>query len=280
MLSFSKTAPWIVITFGSLLASAGYVFLIFPLHLFEGGITGVGLIANKISGLPIGVTSLAITFAIYLAGIRIIGKNFGVKAFYATSIVYLSIDIFSLFKPPPLTNDLLLASFYGALLTGTGMGLIFFNGSATGGSDAIAQILKKLYNIPIGRSLIAIDFLVLSCAAFLVGIEKIMYSFLFIFVQIKVMDTILNGLEIDQKITIITKEPERIKVALHSKKYKYIIYSSDAAFSEVIKYSIVVVVPKKYIPVVKKTISEIDVEVFVFVEDVYQVYNQSFSLKK
>lgn len=274
---FKTLFPYIAITIGATLASAGYVFLIFPLNLFEGGITGVGLLANKTFGVPIGTTGLIITLFIYVIATKILGKSFGVKSIYATVLVFGFIDLFPLIYSGKVTNDVLLASFYGALLTGTGMGIVFSFGASTGGSDAIAQIMKKLYCIPIGRSLIAVDFIVLSVATFYVGVEKIMYSFLFIFIQIKVVDTILNGLEANQKITIITSETEKVKAALLGRLERGItIYKATGAYTDEEKSSLITVVSKKQTPVIKRIVSEIDAKVFVIIEDVHQVYGEGF----
>jgi len=269
--------PWIMITIGSVTLSFGYVVLIFPLNLFEGGITGVGLIANKALGLPIGVTSLIITLLIYAVATKILGKGFGFKSLYATVVTYILIDAIPLLGIKPLTDDILLASFYGAILAGIGMGLVFMYGASTGGSDAIAQIMKKVYGIPIGRSLIAVDFIVLSIAIYFVGVEIIMYSFIFIFVQIKVVDTILNGLEANQKVTIVTTEPEKIRDEILFRLERGItMYEAVGGFSGDKKHSLITVVPKKETPVLKKIISGIDSEVFVIIEDVHQVYGEGF----
>ncbi len=276
---FKKTplTPWIFITIGCIMSSFGYVVLIFPLNLFEGGVTGLGLIANKLFGLPIGTTSLGLTFIVYWIATKILGKSFGKRSIYATVLVYLLIDILPFLNIGTITNDTILASFYGAIFIGSGMGLVFYYGASTGGSDAFAQIMKKLYNIPIGRSLIAVDFVVLSIAIYFIGMEKVMYSFLFIFIQIKVVDTILNGLEASQKVTIITDNPDLIKNAILSKLSRGVtLYTSKGAYTGEEKTTIVTVVSKKETPHLKKIIADTEAKVFVTIEDVHQVYGEGF----
>ena len=85
------------------------------------------------------------------------------------------IDLFLILKMKPVTDDMLLAAFYGGAIVGLGLGLIYFAGASTGGSDALAQILWNLKRIPISQTLIAIDILVLGAAtAIFIPLEQIM----------------------------------------------------------------------------------------------------------
>ena len=139
----ANAGSWLLITFGTLLSSFGYVIFILPLNLFEGGVTGLGIIIAKFLGnlfadgrmLPVvGVISWSLTLLIFAASVRIMGKSFGARSIYSTTLLYFSMDIFLWLLQSYgydakirqlLDHELLVASIYGALAIGTGMAIVF-----------------------------------------------------------------------------------------------------------------------------------------------------------
>ena len=212
---------WVVITIGAVISAVGYVVFILPMDMVEGGVTGLGIIVKHLTGLPIvGLSSLAVTGIVFFFAIRILGKGFGTKSIYATILMNVLIDVFSILNLKLNLNegDILLAAFYGGASVGFGLGLIYFAGASTGGADGIGQILWKLKKIPMGRTLIVIDIFVLTLAAIIfIPIKNIMYSMIFIYIEIKVIDMVLNGLRANQRIMIVTDYPDKLKKALFTK---------------------------------------------------------------
>lgn len=137
---------------GSVISAAGYVIFILPMDMVEGGVTGIGIIVKHLTGLPIvGISSLAITAVVFAFAIKMLGKGFGVKSIFATILMNILIDFFSIMKLSVnlSQSDILLAAFYGGASVGFGLGLIYFAGASTGGADGLAQILWKLKKYPL-----------------------------------------------------------------------------------------------------------------------------------
>ncbi|MDD3146913.1 MAG: YitT family protein, partial [Candidatus Riflebacteria bacterium] len=138
-----EAGSWLWITFGTLLSSFGYVLFILPLNLFEGGVTGLGIILAKFLGsifadgrmLPVvGIISWTLTLIIFAASVRLLGRSFGARSIYSTSLLYFSMDIFLWYLQSRgydvkirqlLDHELLVASIYGALAIGAGMAIVF-----------------------------------------------------------------------------------------------------------------------------------------------------------
>lgn len=276
---FHNIWPWILITFGAILSAAGYVVFILPRNMVEGGVTGIGIVVKHITGLPIvGTSSLVITGFVFIIAFKILGKGFGAKSIYATILMNIALDVFLIVKIPTAPGDNLLAAIYGGGIVGFGLGLIYISGASTGGSDAIAQILWKLKKIPIGKTLIVIDIFVLGTASIIfIPFESIMYSMIFIFVEIKVIDMVLNGINASQRIMILTDKPDEMKeVILSSLNRGITIFKGIGAYSGKEKLVLTSVVPKKKIPVIRRIIASIDERAFVIVQDVHQVYGEGF----
>jgi len=276
---FSKVWPWIAITVGSVLAAGGYVVFILPMNMVEGGSTGIGIIAQHLTGLPIvGTTSLIITAVMFFIATRILGKSFGARSIYATILMNLLIDFFMIIDIKKLSEDMLLNAFYGGAVVGLGLGLIYYSGASTGGADALGQVLWKLKKIPMGRTLIALDFVVLGAATLIfIPLEQIMYSLIFIFIEIKVIDMVLNGIQANQRIMIVTDNPDEMKVAILDRLNRGItLFKGEGAFTGKERYTLTTVVPIKEVPEVRRIVSAHDEKAFVIIQDVHQVYGEGF----
>ncbi len=287
-LLIEKTWQWLLITVGCVLAAGGYVVFILPMNMVEGGVTGLGIIARHLTGLPIvGLTSLVITAFVFIAATKILGKSFGAKSIYATILMNVLIDVFMLLEVSKITDDMLLGAFYGGAIVGLGLGLVYFAGASTGGSDALGQVLWTLKRIPIGSTLIAVDVVVLGVATFLfIPFEQIMYSMIFIFVEIKVIDMVLNGIRANQRVMIVTDMPDEIKKAIFdSLRRGLTIFTGTGGYTGHERYMLTSVVPKKNIPELRRIIAHVDENAFVIIQDIHQVYGEGFeklpkSLKK
>lgn len=278
-----KLWPWMVITLGSFISAIGYVLFILPMEMVEGGVTGIGIIVKQITGLPIvGISSLFVTAIVFVIAIKILGKGFGAKSVYATILMNVLIDLLSILdlKINLDSSDILLAAFYGGGIVGLGLGLIYFAGASTGGADAVGQILWKLKRIPIGRTLVIIDVFVLAIAAVIfIPIKNIMYSMIFIYIEVKVIDMVLNGLRANQRIMIVTDYPDKMKKALFSKlKRGLTIFRGIGGYTGKERFMLTSVLPKKSIPEVRRIISSVDERSFVIVQDIHQVYGEGFEL--
>ncbi len=291
---------WLLVTLGTLLSAVGYVIFILPLNLFEGGVTGLGIIVAKVLGklfadgkiLPItGITSWILTLIIFSIAIRILGRSFGAKSLYATTLLYFLMDtmLWVLQKTGydksislVFSTDLLVAAIYGALLIGIGMALVFNEGAATGGGDAFCQMVRKKFHIPIGRTMLTMDTVVLSMGFFtfdsrMVGFKTMMYSFIYIFISTQVLDTVLNGFRANQLVVINTGTPDELKKAI----YEYISrgvteYKAMGGFSGKKRTILETVISRKSVPRLRRLISELDPSAFVIVQNTEQVYGLGF----
>ncbi len=296
----SEIASWLLITFGTLLSATGYAVFILPLNLFEGGVTGIGIVIAKFLGemfyegrmLPIvGLISWFLTLILFAIAVKLLGRSFGARSIYATTLLYFSMDLILWLMQKSgyaakivdlLGRELLVAAIYGAMMIGAGMAIVFNQGAATGGADALAQMVRKLKQIPVGKTILAMDVVVLSIGFFtfadvMTGFRTMMYSFIFVFIQAKVLDTILNGFSANNLVTIITENPEEIKQAVFAELARGMtVYQGQGGYTGVAKITLSTVVSKKQIPVLRRLVAQTDPDSFVIVQPTEQVYGNGF----
>lgn len=183
-----------IIVCGAFVYGISVVMFTSPNNIAPGGMTGVATVLNYLFGLPIGTMIFVMNIPLFIWGWIENGVSFLTKTIIGTALVSLSIDLLTPFLPA-YTGDALLASIFGGLLNGVGLGFIFYRGGSTGGVDIVAlNIHKRFPHITTGNIILITDIIVLVLAFYAYGsLESVLYAMTAIFVSIKVIDTISYG---------------------------------------------------------------------------------------
>lgn len=271
---------YIWITIGSLLVAAGISFFLIPADLATGGITGLAMVINKVvPGITIGNALLVLNIILFIVGFLAIGKAFGAKTIYAsfllTGIIYV-IDTFVVLEGP-LVDDLLVNLIVGILISGIGLGIVFNQNASTGGTDIIAKVLNKFFNIEIGKSLLIADFVVVSLAAFSFGIELAIYAFLGIIFNGLIVDNVIEGFNLKISVSIISSESAAIqKFIVEQLERGATIYHAKGAYTNTNKEIVNSVMNKKEFVRLKNHIKSLDQNAFVMTSNVREVLGEGF----
>lgn len=185
---------YFVITAGSVIYALSVVIFTSPNNIAPGGLTGVATMLNFLFALPIGTIIFLLNIPLFVWGAFENGTSFLAKTLTGTALVSISIDVLTPLLPT-YTGDEILASIFGGILNGLGLGLIFSRGGSTGGVDIIAlNVHKKLPHISTGNVILLSDTAVLVMVYFVYNsFESVMYALVAIFVSIKVIDTVSLG---------------------------------------------------------------------------------------
>lgn len=116
------------------------VFLV-PNYLIDGGVVGIALMASKITGISFSIFVILINLPFLYVGYKQIGKSFTISTLFA--IACISVFSACMHDIPPLVRDPLLASVFGGIILGLGVGIIIRNGGSLDGSEIVAIIFDK-----------------------------------------------------------------------------------------------------------------------------------------
>ncbi len=202
------------IVLGTFILSVGYVFFITPHKIVPGGVYGISIVIHHTFGLPVGMTALAFNIPLVLLGIRLLGPRFGAKTFAGFVLTAIFVDVLSYYSgfKPLIEGDDLLASIFGGLLMGIGVGFIFKARATSGGTDVIAMIVGKYTRIPLGQLMIIVDSCIVVVGLIAFGDWKIpLYSWIVIFIMGKVIDVVLQGMSYDRTLFIISDKHDEIR---------------------------------------------------------------------
>lgn len=167
-----------------------------PNNIAPGGLTGIATLVHYLTQAPIGTTILLLNIPIFIWGFIEKGRHFIIKTAVATVISSLAIDLSAPYLPA-YRNDLMLASVFGGVLAGIGLGLIFMRGGTTGGTDMIANILSlHIRHLSMGKLVLLADMVVVLASIFVFRTyESPMYALITIFITSKLIDSVLYGVD-------------------------------------------------------------------------------------
>ncbi len=204
---------YLIITLGVILVSCAVVYFYVPAHITGGGITGIAIILNyHLPSLPIGMSMTIMNIILFVIGFLFIGGNFGAKTIYASFGVSGTMWLIEVvMKPQALTNDVLLSAIIGTLLLGTGLGIVFSQNASTGGTDIIAKILNKYFHWNLGKSMQAVDFIVVLFAAVTFGIATALYSVVCVLMNGVIIDKVLEGFTSVKAVMVFSNDNESIQ---------------------------------------------------------------------
>lgn len=270
---------YIVIAAGTLLMSLGIVVFLSPNKIAAGGVSGLAIVIHHTLSLPIGLTMLVFNIPLFLLGVKFLGKRFGIRTLFGMLIFSLGTDFFDkVLQLNAITNHPLLASLYGGLIVGIGLGFVFKYQASTGGSDIIAQIFSNKGILTAGATFILIDFFVISLAGvFFKGVEYALWGFIALYVSSKVVDIIISGLGYIKSCFVITDKSEEIKDEIYKRMNRGVTYfKGTGAYEGTEKNVIFTTVTRREVAKLRDIVHEIDPDAFVTIQQVHQVMGKGF----
>ncbi len=213
---------------GILSAAFGLKGFIIPNMLIDGGATGVSLLVNQLSGVPLPLLILGINIPFIGLGYVQLGRWFAIKT--TLTIVGLAVALARI-PFPIVTHDLVLSAIFGGFFLGIGMGLCIRSGAAIDGTDVLALAISRQTRLPVGDIILGINATIFLAATILLNIETALYSLLAYFAATKTVDFVVEGIEEYTGVTIISEKSDAIRRAIiHRIKRGVTLYKGKRGF--------------------------------------------------
>lgn len=280
MREFWHKYGWIPATVvGSLIFSLGFSFFLQPNDMSPGGISGLSLVIVELLGFgSVGTLSILINLPLFILGGLKIGKRFFCGSLLGMLLSSVLIDAFSLLNVAPV--EPLLGVLYGGVLCGLGLGVVFVNGTSTGGSDILVRLLKLKYrNVPIGQISMSFDAIVVVLTGLVFrDVTKALYTGVTVYICGKVIDAVVYRFDYSNVALIISKEYEAIAVAIGQKLDRGATFlHGEGSYSHAQTKVVLAAVKKQQIAELKELVVELDPNAFIIVQEAHQVLGDGFS---
>lgn len=197
---------------GSILVSIGLEIFLIPNNIIDGGVIGISIMTSYLTKLPLGLFIFILNLPFFIIGYKQIGRTFALSTLF--SVICLSIGVTFLHPIPGLTQDTLLATVFGGIILGAGVGLIIRNGGSLDGTEIVAIILDKRTGFSIGEIVMFFNLFILGGSGFIYGWDRAMYSLIAYFIAFKVIDITVEGLDESKAVIIISEKHKDISEAI------------------------------------------------------------------
>lgn len=198
----------VLISLGIGCAAFGLESFLIPNSFIDGGATGISLLINRITGLPLYALILLINLPFVFMGYKIVNKQFAFKT--ALAISGLAICVATVHFPE-VTHDKLLVAVFGGFFLGAGIGLSVRGGAVIDGTEVLAIFLSRKFGTTIGDIIIIINIIIFATASYFLSIETALYSMITYLAASKTLDFVIEGIEEYTGVTIISPHHEEIR---------------------------------------------------------------------
>ena len=272
---------YVLIVLGCAVYGIGFQFFCFPNRIISGGVMGVAMIINALSGLPVGVLTILMNVPLFLVAWKHFGLDFLIGSLVGMLLMSVFVDLLAV-TGYSATSDPMLGAVIGGVLKGAGMGLVFCTGATTGGMDIVVKFLRQRYNhLNFGTLMLVIDVSVIVLYALILSAhnyESAMYSLIAMFVSTKVIDLLLYGLDNSCICYIISGNSEAlIREITSGRMHRGVtVLEGEGAYSHQKKHVIMCVIKRNQIPEIRRLVRSVDEHAFVIMTDAKNVFGNGF----
>jgi len=267
-----------LITIGAMIMAVGLEIFLVPNQVIDGGIVGVSIMLSHITGVKLGLFIFILNIPFFFIGYKQIGKTFAFSTLYG--IIILSISTTFLHPVAAFTQDILLASLFGGIVLGIGVGMVIRYGGSLDGTEILAILSSKKLPFSVGEIIMFVNLFILASAGFVFSWDRAMYSLLAYYVAFKMIDITIKGLDESKSVWIISENYKEIGDALLHRLGRGVTYlKGEGAFSGDDKKVIFCVITRLEEAKLKDIVAEHDPSAFLAIADIAEVRGGRFKKK-
>ena len=268
---------YLYIAIGSFILAFGINYFLVPMKISTGGVSGVGTVLYYFFDIPLSVTTLSINAVLFVMGFKMLRKSSILKT--VAGIVFLSLFLEITSRMGTYTEDMLIASIFGGILVGVGVGLTVMRDASTGGSDFAALMIKKAVpHVSVAVIIMIIDGIIIAASGFAFANYTItFYSVISLYIAGKVTDFLMVRGDWAKSVYIISEK--------HNEIAKKIIEDMDRGvtgiygkgiYNDKDRMLLMCIVKSREVPGLIETVKKLDNKAFTIISDVREVHGEGF----
>lgn len=270
-----QTVDTFFIIAGSFIMALAFNLFFLPNHIASGGVSGLSVLVQAWIGIEPAFTQWALNIPLLFLAFGLIGREYGVRSLLGSVVLPLFVFLTKDWVIP-LSNPLL-ASIYGGIGVGVGMGLVYRGRGSTGGLSIVAQLLHKYSGLAFSLCIVILDAIVISSAAMVLSLEQALYALIGLYVTGKVIDTIELGFSFTKVAYIISDHTEPItKAILEDLDRGLTKLTAEGGYTGEHRTVLMVVVGQSEIPRLKTVVQSVDPDAFVIIHNAHEVLGEGF----
>lgn len=268
---YLRTAvEYLVLCLGAAAAAFALEQILIPTQIMDGGMVGVAMIISAKTPLPLGVLTLAFNLPLVFIGGKKLERSFIFRSLTAMAVFSGSITLFG-HVGGNVTDDKLLATVFGGVLLGFGVGLVLLSGGCLDGTEALAIMVSRKVNISVGQFVLFLNVVIYLTAGALFGLDRALYSMMTYFIVSKVEDLINTGLQQGKAVMIITDHGREIAADIYRSLGRTVTLISGSGLISGEKTVLYCVITRIELSTLRKLVEREDYSAFMTVSDVSEI---------
>lgn len=280
-----KIYEYFNITLGSFLTAVGVAYFVNPAKIASGGVSGIATMIYHTVGWNPGYVIFGLSIPLFLIGMKIFGKVYGLKSLVGTVLLStftsILVDVSGgggfLDYTEPLSTWL--SALFGGVTMGAGIGFVMKGGANTGGTDIVAQILNKYTPLSLGTCMTLVDALVIISSVFVFGIESALYAVTTVYICGVTIDKVAIPLRANTaKIVFIISDKihEIADQILHTMDHGATMIQATGMYTGTARPILMSVISNQEITQLTSIVRHIDDKAFMVVQNTNQVLGEGF----
>ena len=265
----------VMILIGACIMAIGLDLFLIPNKIMDGGIVGVSIILSFLANIPTGIFIFVLNIPFVFLGYKQIGKTFAFSTGFGITV--LSVASLLLHNFDPFTTDSLLATIFGGILLGIGVGLVIRNGGSLDGTEVLAILFNKKMPFSVGEFIMFFNLIIFTIAGFVFTWEQAMYSMIAYYIAFKVIDIVVQGLDESKSVYIISDNMDEIGRAIMARLGRGVTYLiGEGAYTGEDKKVIFTVINRLEESKLKSIVTELDPNAFLAIGNIAEVRGGRF----
>lgn len=270
-----RIQDYLFVLIGSAIVAISFNQFLLPTKVASGGVSGISTITYNLFGWEPAFVQWAFNIPLFIAGVILLGKHFGIKT--AVGTIFFPFVVFMTSDWSPWTQDPLLGALFGGIGVGLGLGIVFLGKASTGGTDLAAQIINKYTGLSLGTCVAFIDGLIVLAASIVFDIEQGLYALIGLYATSKTIDLVQVGINRSKTVMIITNHETEVRRAILEEVNRGVTkLSAQGGYTENERPVLMCVVDQTEFTKLKQVVQQIDKHAFVVVMDAAEVLGEGF----
>lgn len=270
-----------VIVFGVMLVAFAISVFYTPNKIVSGGVSGLSTILFHTLGIAPGLSYAVINIVLVILAVKFLGFGFVKDTILGAALISVFVQLFTWI--PPITNDILLASVFGSVLYGVGIGLTLIQGASTGGTDILSRLVQCIFpHIKIGSLLLFVDsaVIMLSFCVFRT-FDLALYGIIALFLSSYSINFLISKLNVSKLAFVVTDKGVEISKYLVSNSPRGVtIIESTGAYTMEDRQVLMCALKENEIPRFQDRILKIDEHAFIIFSESQQIVGNGFRVYK
>lgn len=265
-----------LIVFGSFVMAIAFNLFLVPNQIASGGVSGISILVQEAWGVEPAYTQWALNIPLFIAAYFILGKQYGARTLLGSMLLPFFVYLTSTWDIP--TSNPLLASIFGGIGVGAGIGIVNHGRGSTGGLTILAQIIQKFSGLRLSLCVMMLDGTVILIAGMVLSIENSLYALISLYITGKVIDMVVMGFGTSKIAYIISEHTEQItKAILDDLDRGLTKLSAQGGYTDDDRTVLMVVVGQSEIARLKTLVSSVDPNAFVTITNAHEVLGEGFT---